>query len=55
MKLACPADLYQLNDILEGRRPVKAMPKCFTNQRTRRCMVPILASMDLYEQLTAPS
>jgi hypothetical protein len=32
MKLACLTSLYQLDDILEGYRPVKAMPKGFTNQ-----------------------
>jgi hypothetical protein len=51
MKLACPAGLYQLDDILESRRPVKATPKGFTNQHAERCMVPTVASMDLYEQL----
>jgi hypothetical protein len=53
MKLACPASLYQLDDILENRRPVKAVPKGFTKQHVGRCMVPALTSMDLYEQLTA--
>jgi hypothetical protein len=53
IKLACSASLYQLDDILEGCRPVKAMPKGFTDQRVRWCMVATLASMDLYKQLTA--
>jgi hypothetical protein len=53
MKLTCAAGLYQLDDILEGCRPVKAVLKGFTNQRVRRCIVPTLASMDLYEHLTA--
>jgi hypothetical protein len=49
MKLACPANLYQLDDILEGHRPVKAMLKGFTNQHAGRSMVPALTSMDLCE------
>jgi hypothetical protein len=52
MELACHADLYQLDDILEGCRSVKSMPKGFTDQRAGRCMVPTLTSMDLCEQLT---
>jgi hypothetical protein len=51
MKLACHVGLYQLDDILESSRPVEVMLKGFTNQRAGRCMVPTLASMDLYEQL----
>jgi hypothetical protein len=53
MKLACPVGLYQLDGVLEGHRPVKAIPKGFTNQRAGRCMILALASMDLYEQLAA--
>jgi hypothetical protein len=53
MKLACPTGLYQLNDVLESLRPVKAPPKGFTNQHVGRCMVPTFTSMDLYEQLAA--
>jgi hypothetical protein len=53
MKFACPAGLYQLDGILESRRPVKAATKGFTNQHVKRCMVPTIASMDLYEQLVA--
>jgi hypothetical protein len=33
MKLARLASLYQLNGILKGCRPVKAMLKGFTDQR----------------------
>jgi hypothetical protein len=33
MKLARLASLYQLDDILEGYRLVKAIPKDFTDQR----------------------
>jgi hypothetical protein len=35
MKLARIASLYQLDGILEGCRPVKAMLKGFTDQRVR--------------------
>jgi hypothetical protein len=52
MKLACPTGLYQLDGVLEGRRSVKDMLKGFTNQHAGRCMVPVLTSMNLYEQLT---
>jgi hypothetical protein len=51
VELACLADLYQLDGILEGCRSVKSMPKGFTDQRAGRCMVPALTSMDLCEQL----
>jgi hypothetical protein len=53
VKLACPMGLYQLDDVLKGCRPVKAMLKGFTNQHTRRCMISILTSMELCEQLVA--
>jgi hypothetical protein len=33
MKLAHPAPLYQLDGILEGCRPIKAMLKGFIGQR----------------------
>jgi hypothetical protein len=49
MELACPTGLYQLNGVLEGCRPVKSMPKGFTDQHAGRCIVPIVTSMDLYE------
>jgi hypothetical protein len=49
MELACPTGLYQLDGILEGYRLVKSMLKGFTDQRAGRCMIPALASMDLYE------
>jgi hypothetical protein len=52
MKMACPVSLYQLDGFLEGYRPVKAIPKGFTDQRAGRCMDVALASIDLYEQLT---
>jgi hypothetical protein len=51
IKPARLASLYQLDGILEGWRPVKAMSKGFIDQRARRSMVAALASMDLYEQL----
>jgi hypothetical protein len=53
MELACPADLYQLNGILEGCMPVKFVPKGFTDQRAGRSLVPTLTPMDLYEQIAA--
>jgi hypothetical protein len=53
MKLACPACHYQLDSVLQSRRPVEAMPKGFTNQRAGRCMVPTLTSMDFCEQPAA--
>jgi hypothetical protein len=31
IKMACPTGLYQLDSILEGYKPVKAMPKGFTD------------------------
>jgi hypothetical protein len=49
MKLARLASLYQLNGVLEGCRPVKAMLKGCIDQCTKRSMVAALASMDLYE------
>jgi hypothetical protein len=51
MKLACLASLYQLNGILEGYKPVKAMPKGITDQHAWQSMVIALTSMDLCEQL----
>jgi hypothetical protein len=45
--------LYQLDGILESCRPVKSVPKGFSNQHAGRCMVPTLTSMNLYEQLVA--
>jgi hypothetical protein len=53
MKLTRPASLYQLDDILENCRPVKAMSEGFTDQHAGKCMVVALVSMDLCEQLTA--
>jgi hypothetical protein len=53
MKLACPVGLYQLDGVLESRRPVKAMLKGFTNQPVGRYMVYAVAFIDLYEQLAA--
>jgi hypothetical protein len=53
VKLARPVGLYQLNDILEGCRLVKAVLKGLTNHRAGRHVIPTLASMDLYEQLVA--
>jgi hypothetical protein len=53
MKLARVIGLYQVDDVLEGGRPVKSMPKGFTDQRAGRCMIPTLASMDLCEHLAA--
>jgi hypothetical protein len=52
MELACPTGLYQLDGVLESCMPVGAVPKGFTNQCAEKCMVPTLASMFLYEQLT---
>jgi hypothetical protein len=52
VELTCLACLYQLDDVLESCRPVKYMPKGFTDQRARRCMVSTLTSMNFYEQLT---
>jgi hypothetical protein len=52
MKLACVTGLYQLDGVLEGCRPVKSVPKGFTDQRVERCVIPTLASMDLCEQFT---
>jgi hypothetical protein len=53
VKLARVAGLYQLDGVLEGSRPVKFVPKGFTDQCAGRRMIPTLASMDLCEQLTA--
>jgi hypothetical protein len=53
MELACLAGLYQLAGVLEGCRLVKSVPKGFTNQHVRRCMVLALTSMDLCEQIVA--
>jgi hypothetical protein len=49
MELACHVGIYQLDGILEGCRPVKYVPKGFTDQRAGRCMVLALTSMDLCE------
>jgi hypothetical protein len=53
VKLTRPAAPYQFDGVLEGCRPVKSVPKGFTDQRVRRCMVPALTSMDICEQVTA--
>jgi hypothetical protein len=53
MKLASPANLYLLDSILDGCRPVKAILEGFTDQHAGRCMVATLTSMDLCEQLAA--
>jgi hypothetical protein len=53
MELACLAGLHQLDDVLEGYRPVKFVPKGFTDQRVGRCMVPALTSINLCEQIIA--
>jgi hypothetical protein len=52
VKLAHVVGLYQLDGVLESCRPVKSVPKGFTDQCARRRMIPTLASMDLCEQLT---
>jgi hypothetical protein len=49
MELALSVSLFQLDDILEGCRLVKAMPEGFTDQHAGRCVVPVSTSMDLYE------
>jgi hypothetical protein len=51
IELTCLAGLYQLDGILESCRPVKSVPKGFTDQRVGRCMVPTLTPMNFYEQL----
>jgi hypothetical protein len=53
VELTCLTGLYQLNDVLESYRPVKSVPKGFTDQRARRCMVPTLTSMNFCKQLAA--
>jgi hypothetical protein len=53
VELAGLVGLQQLNDVLEGCRPVKSIPKGFTDQHVERCMVPALTSMDLCKQLAA--
>jgi hypothetical protein len=53
MELTRLTGLYQLDGILESCRPVKSVPKGFSNQHAGRCMVPTLTSMNLYEQLVA--
>jgi hypothetical protein len=53
VNLARATGLYQLDDVLEGYRPVKSVLKGFTNQRAGRRMMLTLAFMDLCEQLTA--
>jgi hypothetical protein len=53
VELVCLAGLHQLDGILERCRPVKSVPKGFTDQHAGRCMVPALASMDFCEQITA--
>jgi hypothetical protein len=51
VKLTRLAGLYQLDGVLESCRPVKSMPKGFTDKRAGRCMVPTLTSMNFCEQL----
>jgi hypothetical protein len=51
MELTCLAGLYQLDGVLESCRPVKSVPKGFTDQRAGRCVVPTLTSMNFCEQL----
>jgi hypothetical protein len=46
------AGLYQLDGVLESCRPVKSVPKGFTDQHAGRCMVPTLTFMNFCEQLT---
>jgi hypothetical protein len=46
------AGLYQLDDVLESCRPVKSVPKGFTDQHAGRCVVPTVTSMNFYEQFT---
>jgi hypothetical protein len=53
VKLTRPAAPYQFEGVLEGCRPVKSVPKGFTDQRAGRCMVPTLTSMDICEQVAA--
>jgi hypothetical protein len=48
VELSHSVSLYQLNDVLEGCRSVEAIPEGFTDLRVGRCVVPTLASMDLY-------
>jgi hypothetical protein len=43
---------YQFDGVLEGCRPVKSVPKGFTDQRAGRCMISALTSMDICEQVT---
>jgi hypothetical protein len=52
VKLTRLAGLYQLDGILESCRPIKSVPKGFSDQRAGRCMVPGLTSMNFCEQLT---
>jgi hypothetical protein len=49
VKLAHSASFYQLDGVLESRKPVEAMLEGFTNQRARRCVVAALATMYLYK------
>jgi hypothetical protein len=49
MELARFISLYQLDDILEGCRPVEALLKGFADQRAGRCVVP--TSGNLCEEL----
>jgi hypothetical protein len=49
VELARSASVYQLDSVLEGYRTIKAITEGFTDQHAGRCMVPALASMDLYE------
>jgi hypothetical protein len=53
VELTCFAGLYQLDDVLKSYRPVKSVPKGFTDQRVGRCVVPILTFMNFCEQLAA--
>jgi hypothetical protein len=51
MKLARVTGLYHLDDVLEGCRPVKSVPKGFIDQRAGRHVIPTLTSMDLCDRL----
>jgi hypothetical protein len=52
MKLARAIGIYQLDGVLNDCRPVKYVPKGFTDQHAGRRMIPTLISMDLCEQLS---
>jgi hypothetical protein len=51
VELTCLAGLYQLDGVLESCRLVKSVPKGFTDQRAKRCMVPTLTFMNFCKQL----